>query len=402
MAADHRTYLQLNKQGFFTDRIAVISDIRRFESEVASTAGVRVSWYAVLSMLKGIYNPETQTGAIIHRDSVLDLLAATDLYFGLLSLMLRQSFLSGSIVTIRQIQANHPHLFTRLQAATESFLAKFKSLAVSFSELELLDERLAGFFSESQNMVAWIEFGEQYVSLVNQPLDLRDAVKKLNIPDQRLVFVDNLNYQPLLSYSLARLGFTGLRQVELGEPILPKVPALLIERNIELSELSECITPESLPMVIVFEQVSDLKTFYNRYYEQLKQIGSIFAEKYTGGTTKLFRNFLIRSESLLLISAETFVRTRVKLPVKTLLVTSARFAPSNHPYAEALKARWQAEFSNFDQLRQAGVFHEILQQCQLEKLERCLVYGLDALSSQTIIDLFTRAKMFSIEKDIHR
>jgi hypothetical protein len=81
VCTDHSTFTKLAKSGGISSRQAVVCDLLAFERTLAESSGVRLSWYRVLSVLKGIYNPETETGFLDHKDEVLEALSATDLFF---------------------------------------------------------------------------------------------------------------------------------------------------------------------------------------------------------------------------------------------------------------------------------------------------------------------------------
>ncbi len=374
LACDHRTYIELAGRNLFADRMSVITDILRFETMIANSAGAKISWYGVLNTLRSVYNPEAETGSVEYREQVLELLAAADLFFGLIAMLLTQSFPGTGLVAMQDVAEQDPFLLTRLHGAKNSFIQKLETLAPSFPQVASTTERLERFLASDDNLVEWVEFGERHVVLASQTLDIIPLMTALRGKVGDISFVDEISYDPLLNYALARLGLSGFKKLQYLSSVTHQVSYTLSSEAVVLSDLAGHVTEQTAPVIIVMPTATEIKSFYDKYYEELKLVGPVFAEKYSGGTTKLFRNFGIREGSILLVTAETLLRATVKLQTRTLIITSAQYGIGTHPYIKSLKQYWLDQFPDFDGLHDAEIVHELLKRCSLTSLEQIYLY----------------------------
>ena len=115
-------------------------------------------------------------------------------------------------------------------------------------------------------------------------------------------------------------------------------------------ELFSEVSKATKPLVVVFPTPSDVKEFYNNHYEEIKQTSSIFAQGYSGGGNKMFRNFSIKDNSVLLVTSEFMAKQNYLLPTTTIMFVGSPNVDTKHPYIEALLNHWENKHENLIEL----------------------------------------------------
>ena len=124
-----------------------------------------------------------------------------------------------------------------------------------------------------------------------------------------------------------------------------------------------------MPAAVLFVGQAQVKEFYEQNYRQLKSFSSLLAQYSSGGSNKIFRNFSIHKDSLLLatdkfvlkhLSAQNPVEPVGRLSVKTLILCRLPFEQFTHPYQEALGKTMTNAFTEYALPRALLNFHQIL------------------------------------------
>ena len=111
-----------------------------------------------------------------------------------------------------------------------------------------------------------------------------------------------------------------------------------------------------------------LRIFTNKTYQKLKQSAFLLAQYSSGGSNKIFRNFAIHNNSLLLatdkfilkhLSAQNPVEPVSKLGAKTLILCRLPFEQFTHPYQEALGQTLTNAFEDYALPRALYNFHRL-------------------------------------------
>lgn len=336
------TLFDLPKSFVSKDYELVFTDIEVFEKQLALASGARISWGYVSSVLKSIYNPESGVGEEGLASRVVDLLASTDLFFALINLYFRP--IEGK-KTIASLDELNPFFLSRMKNAYEKYREKLNEL-LKLSRVKPIKQIVSdmdNFFSESPEMIKWIEFGDRYVSLQMRKLDLRKDASAVYAGFRKVVFVDFALDSLLLGYYKKRLGLESF--VEQG--VWPEV---LEMRSVDLvSEgLSYFDQSNKLPLVVLFNSQATLKRFYEDNYENLKARANLLALHLTGGVKKVVSNFSIRKDSVLLLTYDALsANSHFRVEAESLWFYENFEIKLNHPYALRLNSEvelWGIEY----------------------------------------------------------
>lgn len=398
LCTNHENFLQLSQKKLYKDRLVMISDLNAFERVVSSDISAKVSWGKMIFLLKSVYDPELEVGNDAVKDTVIQALAATDLFFGLVGAVLGpQDRFTAEYVEITPQLEDSP-AFKKMRQAAEHYVDKMNEYnrKLQIKEIETVLENLNLVFQNQSNRIKWIELSERRCAFYNAPLEIKELVGKILKPYNKLIFVDNLRSGILFQYFSARLGLENFRTETVAEKVLLPKPDLFSQRpqtrqiNFELKakhhsdeDLVSLIQKENLPAVVLFGSLLDLKQFHERYYAELKTRATLLTQISSGGGNKLFRNFHIHKDSLLLVS-DKFVlrylnnRTNLesveRVPVKTLIICRLPFEQFSHPYQRALAATFENAFLQFSLPRAIYAFHALLQFFYSPQLRQILVF----------------------------
>ena len=105
---------------------------------------------------------------------------------------------------------------------------------------------------------------------------------------------------------------------------------------------------------------TEVKEFYNHHYATLKEQAAVFAQGYSGGGNKMFRNFSINPNSILLATPEFVAKQSYALPAKTVLFVGLPIIEDTHPYIQALLSHFQPSFPDLHDLLVKNKLVEVL------------------------------------------
>ncbi len=400
-ACDLATFMSIAELKQQASRHVVICGMSEFESVVVANLGTKTSWGFVNYILKSYYNPELQTGDASYKEAVEETLAASDLFFGLTAALL-QSDPSGFMYFKVSAQTENDDRYIKIKGAAGNFLQK---LAAANSELRsrelgLFIENLQSFFSPEDNMVKWIELAENRCAFLSMPINIDQLIAKALAPYKAVSFADALGPDLLPGFFVKRLGLQSykvesLAAGEAGEKSKKKTSSKGMQGDLfagikkalglepakttfhywpqapAASMLKDIVSkPGSLPAAILFHSPLAVKEFYDSYYRDLKKYASLSAQVNAGGSNKLFRNFAINPNGLLLatdrmvlrhLSAQSAVDPVSSLKVKTLILCRLPFEQFTHPYQEAVSARLPNAFIDYALPKALLNFHKLIQ-----------------------------------------
>ncbi|MBL8029725.1 MAG: hypothetical protein JNN11_00565 [Candidatus Doudnabacteria bacterium] len=379
LSCDINTFLLLEKNGDFQNRQIVFVGLAEFEQAISSNLTEKVSWSYVNYILKTIYNPEINYGKIEHKKTVEDLLNASDLFFGLVSAILQTDppgFLDVSLTDEFVSSVN----YNKVKEAAASFAAKLNSWGkvLESEDLQNVENNLNKFFSQESNRVKWIELSEKRCAFNNAPLLISEYADEIFKKHKSSFFVDSLAPRQTVKYFVDRLGVSlwGYEEVKLEKGSsddlfsrMAKVTCHALSKGLDSGELLKLLSDSSLPAAVLFGSPKILKDFYSEHYEYLKSFASLSVQNSTGGTNKLFNNFKINSNGVLLATDRTILKAilsntensrPVKLGVKTLVVLRLPFDPVSHPYAQALAAIYPNAFQAMALPKALYNFHKLV------------------------------------------
>jgi hypothetical protein len=224
-------------------------------------------------------------------------------------------------------------------------------------------------------------------------------------------FADELVFPELFDFFVQRLGlenFTISRHSSLGAKakISPatkqgdlfsslkkvlsakkgKVMFHIWPKAVNIEELRELFNDtKKLPAAILLPNQTQVREFYDANYQNIKKFASLLAQSNSGGSNKIFRNFSINPNSLLLatdkfilraISGNQAVDPVHKLVVKTLVLCRLPFEQFTHPYQEAVSQSLNNAFMEYAMPRALLNFHNLIKFFYTPELKE--VYIIDA------------------------
>jgi hypothetical protein len=306
---------------------------------------------------------------------VLDTLAATDLFFGIALTILKKVFPAGGSVKQQQL-LDHSYEYQRLAVAADHFIAKLALVqqGIPLRPLTASMQALGDFFSTVENKVRWVEFSDTGCVFFSRPIDIRPESAAVAQRVASLAFVDTSISRLVMQFTMVRLGLHFKIVWEQPPPHKPKYRIAPKEHTDEI--IQKYLAVKQLPAALVFGGLTDVKHFYDAQFRTLKGYASVFAEKYSGGSNKITRNFLINPQSVLLATPQFLEKVRQRrLPVQTLVFSEVPARHSTHPYAEALAQFWRQEFPDYRDIVWLGAIQSLLKIFYSSKLETLVLLG---------------------------
>ncbi len=337
VACDFRTLLSLSELDVEVDRNLLVCDMQRFEYFITHNSTERISWNSFNYVLRSIYNPETELGQAQFSKEVIDSLSAVDLFFGLVQITLRKHLKDLDYIALSSLRVMHSVFYNRLQQAANNLTAKLQSLseAKGFDVVLKFAHDLNTFFEDESNIVKWIELNEENVVLHSQPIEIKDMVQQLVDRFKSVRYTDTLIQKPLLFYLTERLGI----DPEVCENIKDFVSIEIDRQEVDINDPSkvfQAMTTSDFPVVMVFSGPTGAKSFYKDHFVSLSNQYRLFAQEYSGSGNKIFRNFRIFPNALLLATSQFINKQKYTAPSGTVIYLTWPKTDELHPYISAI------------------------------------------------------------------
>lgn len=356
VAIDYATLQGFSLQGKASpvaNRKLLICDIQNFEKYISTGFGTRLAWANVLYALRFIYNPETDFGNTKLKDDVVNALVATDLFFGLVFMLLHKAMPYNQYATVAELEKDHDQLHGRLKRAAENLRGKLQPVIkkAESPELERISQYLQNFFQQDTNRVKWVDIDEHNLAFHDQPIDIAIDVSSVLKAFQGFRFTETITNKKLLLYYIDRLGLH-TESSEIPSNSLPASFAVIEDKEFSLNQevLYKEVINSELPLVVTMPTLPLIKEFYNIYYPQIKKKAALFAQGYSGGGNKMFRNFSINKNSILLVTADFMGKQNYSIPAKTIIFAGLPMVEPNHPYTAALISYWKSKHPELESL----------------------------------------------------
>ncbi|MBI5530703.1 MAG: hypothetical protein HY918_04355 [Candidatus Doudnabacteria bacterium] len=422
VACDLQTFFHLSENKLYAERQAVICGLNNFEAAIVSNIGTKTSWGYINYLLKSFYNPEFQTGEKKFKAEVEEALAASDLFFGLASALL-QSDPPGFVYFKVNEQTENEERFVKIKTAAKNYEEKISKAneTLGSEEVSSFIANFQNFFQPESNKVKWVELSENRCSFLSMPLNITGLVEEALKGFSSVVFADALGSGMLLDFFIKRLGLEKFTVINANnkEAKLLKKPgskqgdlfsglkkALGVKsEEIRFHFLPNTISPEylselfkngsGLPAAALLPSPSVIREFYDAHYQDIKKFASLYAQTNSGGSNKIFRNFSINQNGLLLatdkfvlrhMTAPSAVDPVQNLEVKTLVVCRLPFEQFTHPYQEAVSQSLNNAFMDYALPKALLNFHNLLRFFYTPKLQD--VYIVDAKLAKDYAKVF--------------
>ena len=371
----------------------MICGLSELEAAITADIGTKISWGYVNFLARGFYNLETEAGPAAFKQPVLDMQLAGDLFFGLVNALLQSDPPSFSYFKVTP-QTETDERYLKIKAASDSFTAKLLAAnqVLQSKEVTRFAQDLGEFFKPEDNRVKWVELAPSRCSFMNMPLDITGQVKESLNPYASVSFADALDSKLLPRFFSARLGLGDYKLVPVKEILdkrgksaqgdlfggLKKMFGRKVKhpmfhylnKTADAPFLLELLAEgRALPAAILLGGPVQVREFYEQNYRSLKTWASMQVQNSSGGSNKLFRNFSINNNGLLLatdkfllkhLTSSNPVEPVSRLRVKTLVLAHLPFEQFTHPYQEALSQKMDNAFEDYALPRALFNFHRIM------------------------------------------
>lgn len=396
IACDLNTFFSLSEKQLYKSRHLVLCGLNDFEQGITANIGTKTSWGYLNYLLKSFYNPEFNTGNKNYSEVVTQCLSDSDLFFGLTSALL-QADPPGFMYFKINSESQKSQSYLKIKISAENFAAKLIEVnkVLLSKEIERFANNLVGFFQSEVNRVKWIELSESRCAFVSMPLEISNLVKETLSPFNQVSFVDGLGAPTLVNFFAQRLGLSKFKQCEIKyETVSANKKSRFIQGDLfsgikeslgyKQNKINYYCWPQALnssnvldilkngkglPAAVLFPNPLSVREFYESNYLNLKQFAALLVQTNSGGSNKIFRNFSIHPNSLLLatdkfilkaVNAQSVVEQVYKLPVSTLIISRLPFEQFSHPYQEAISQSLPNAFMDYALPRALFNFHSLI------------------------------------------
>lgn len=371
LACDYETLTFLCDQKLESVRSLIILDMQNYEKFLTYGSSLRMSWNYFSYALKSVYNPETDYGQSTHKEVVIQALTSVDLFFGLVQLILRQNLKQLDYINLSDLESLYSVFYNRLYSAAQNLSSKLIELGkqVKNDSIVRIGDNLISFFTLEPNFVKWIELTEDNVILHSQPIEIKQLSQEMFSNFVSYGFTETLVNDKLLFYLVERFGLDAEIKVNPREYIDIDFQEIDIDNNspeLELVKLSK----DHSPVAVIFGHTSEVKEFYKLHYLNLGQNFKVLAQEYSGSGNKIFRNFKIFSNSLLLATSQFINRQKYKVSAGSLIYLSWPSIDKSHPYIKALASCYAEKFPELEQVLAYNQFILNLKQLSGHKIPK--------------------------------
>jgi DNA polymerase III epsilon subunit family exonuclease len=373
-ACDYQTFLELASSKLESDRQLVVCDVQRFERFLTFGSREWLSWNSFNFIVKSIYNPETGFGQGQLKVEVVDTLSSIDLFFGLVQIMLRLSSTQTEYIAVKDLEVLQPVYYRRLVLAAQHLSAKLSLLgekAVN-DRLGELAKALVKFFEVEENQVKWVELTESNVVMHSQPIQIAELAQGYFANYRDVKLTDTIAEPTLLFYLVERLGFNPeiVANAKNLKYLDDKQLTIVKESPDKVKEL---IKAEQSPVVIVFPSPAQVKAFYKEHFLELKEQYKLFAQDYSGSGNKIFRNFRIFGNSLLLATSHFINKQKYTAPAATVIFIERPKVDLQQPYYQALTQIYENRYPDLAEILSTGEFILNIKQLSGKNLPKIII-----------------------------
>jgi DNA polymerase III epsilon subunit-like protein len=349
------------------ERQLVLSSVHEFERELSTGNERRLSWQRCLYIIRSLEQQALQNGKPVPDAVFAEAIAATDLFFSLVVMIVQRHFPQFTYVALADLAAQDI-ADRHIRQAAENYVEKISKLFADHpaEEISRLLQNLQNFFTDNTEYIKWIETSQTNCTFFNQPLHVLSGAQEIIQSFSALTAAEDFG-DPVLNYLLGRLGMEQYAVIPGDTNPAPeqKIKLEIIDGNIQ-----DLLPPESLPAAVIMGSLPEIKDFYNSNYDALKQYASLYAQGYSGGSNKIMRNFGIKPESILLATNNLLLQQDGRrLKPKILIITEFPHENPNHPYTKALCQYWQDKFPHIQEILNVYLLYRMLKTCLHAGLE---------------------------------
>lgn len=365
LVCDYTTLSELSARQQTIEHKLVICGLQDFERYISSGNDTKLTWNGLLYTLKNIYNPETGLGEASEKDLVMEALVGTDLFFGLLAMLTKKHFPNQLYVELKNFAEQQPLPYRRMRIAAGNLATRLESLAKRNGAYPIgkavgfLNE----FFVDRPARVRWVMMEEDNGVLCDQPLEIKQVTQDILEKFPAVTVTETVFTGHLLSYLCERIGLSAqLSDIPNIATNHFELPHLVLSDELNVDSVLESLHESAMPAILVMPTLPEVKRFYDANYRQIKTYATIYAQGYSGGINKMVRNFGLRKNSLLVVTADFFARHPAKISAKTILFNGLPGTDTTHPYIAALIEHWKPKFPNVLELLHIAKIAAVIKQ----------------------------------------
>ena len=239
----------------------------------------------------------------------------------------------------------------------------------------------------------WLEQYDSSFSFNSSSVKIEHLAQTLFAYGKGTVLCDCLPRQKVWEYYRSRFGaedfkaqdFTPTKQSRMDlfscvKGFKKKLRVTVLPEGLTEGVILEFSSKENLPSAVLFGNSTEVKDFYFKNYEKLKQHAFVLAQ--TSGGSRVLRTFPIHQDTLLLATGKFVLKSLSaqgagaqlgSLPVKTLVLGSLPFDQFTHPYLDAVSKLFNNPFEEFSLPKALLNLHRLIEFCHTEKLENLVV-----------------------------
>jgi hypothetical protein len=374
LICDLKTFFNLNSEKNLAGRHLVLEGLSEFEDELSLKIGKKASWGYLLRLLHSVYNPETGFGNLEYKNYVINLLAAADLFFGIVLLNIQSLNPKTFQVSRQDIQVS-AKAYNAIATAAKSLTEKLNTFSVKSGHETFKDfaSSLESFFDEESQRVKWIDFGQSFCAFNNLPLELTKITHETLQNFTEVTFVDCMD-EGLVNFFRIRLGLHEFKALE------DKQNKESININLTTNHNSHQINIFDFPKdvshgVVLVPSYKEIKLYYEQNYKQLSEAGTFLAEGYSGGVNKMFNNFSASHSSVLLVTPALVGKlARKGVVAEELRIISLPKSSKTEIYGLAVSEHMTGMLPNAKDLRDLLSLHKVVRCFFTPKLARISLY----------------------------
>lgn len=326
-------------------------------------SGMQLSWHAMIAGLRQIYNPETAFGDVSKSGQVLGAIAALDVFFARVLLLIKQEHHTTAGVLSPEDLGGY--VWDAIMQAAINLRQKLKDIFPNSREVAVtrIVESLGTYFAHeyTESEVRWVEFSDTRCTFVLRPTNLVHAFQQ-SVGGRRIVALQtDVANTVLQNYFMDRLGM----KVPVSKPEY-EVRSLSCAKKLTVTDESEEleVTRRLAAIkntIILFPTVEKLKDYYDTKYAKLSSPPPVAAVSIHGGVNKVLRNFEHNSKAVILAALPSLLSYAASpLEIENIIYVGVPSVDVRHPYHARLAKEYFSSVQQYHEHAQLLCFIQSL------------------------------------------
>lgn len=343
----------------FTNRTWIFENFDRLEDSLTKRGEISLSWQSLVRIIKNSAN--------LDNASCERLIAEVDLFFGLLGIQLKKYTWLGNEVLITDLEPIHLQL---LHSSAQNLSHSLENIINVTGEDRLLSAThlLSDFFCVNEHNAHWIAISDIRYRLIKRPISPDAGILHATFKQQSIGLLSN-TYSPATHLILERLQLMDCKTSARKGPDLSVKLQVLNTTKQDILRICQ-----DTPAVLVFPNTQEAVDFYEVYGLELRKSSAVYMHRYSGGLSKIFRNYRLKNNSILLVTANQLAESQVKISPKTLVYLDK---PQQNPplpaYERAVAHRHNLNLETMQTITQARIHTRAWQNIVKTQIENLVI-----------------------------